>query len=126
MYLTCNDFENNSHSLEKALKKVVKKSMRGKFDILYIAKKDTYIVLDIYVLCASTERSGYLSYSYRLQLDQTTGAFVDSENHWAPMYILDIVSLWPKHIKAVKKYRTDLIKEELIKSVIRNPTCLEQ
>jgi hypothetical protein len=126
MYLTCTDFENNSYLLEKALKTVVKKSIRGKFDILYIAQKDTYMVLDIHILRASTERPGYLSYSYRLQLDQTTGAFVDSENHWAPMYILNIVSLWPKHIKAVKKYRSDLIKEELIKLAIRNPTCLEQ
>ena len=114
MYLNYVDYENNCFSLERGLKILVKRSIRGKFDCLFIKKSNNQVVLQIYVHIASTEKSGYLSTAYTVKLDPVNGKFIDSENSWAPLYILDLVNQWPKHIYAVKQYRFNIIKKELL------------
>jgi hypothetical protein len=114
MYLNYVDYENNCFSLERGLKILVKRSIRGKFDCLFIKKSNNQVVLQIYVHIASTEKSGYLSTAYTVKLDPVSGKFIDSENSWAPLYILDLVNQWPKHIYAVKQHRFNIIKKELL------------
>lgn len=107
MYLTFNDYSNNEHSLLKALKKQQKGTKYRYIDVEAKQKNDRITIITIHYKYASIEYSGWQSSIYRIEIDIC--GKTDKE------YSKNIVAeLWADHIKKIKQFRTDQIKEELI------------
>jgi len=111
MYLTHTDYSNNEYSLLKALKRQQKGTTYRYIDVEAKRKNDRITDIYIHYNYASTEYSCWRTSVYIVEIDECGKSNQEYSKN-------ALTELWAEHIKQIKQFRADRIKQELITKTV--------